>query len=83
LAALVATVVETLGHLRKVMIEKRKMLRCWMIRTLARAMSHLFCFAYPRGAFQGLDRSLQGLVFDGFSPFPGAHARDPLRGTAR
>jgi hypothetical protein len=65
------------------MIEKRKMLCCRIVRVPAPGLMHLFRFAYPGDPSRGLDQSLQGLVSARFSPFAGAHARDPLPGTAR
>lgn len=32
-------------------------------------MVHFLGFAYPGNAFEGPERTLQGLVFDGFSAF--------------
>jgi hypothetical protein len=65
------------------MIEKKKMLRCRIVRAPVPGLVHLFRFAYPGDPSGGLDQSLQGLVSDRFSPFAGAHARHPLPGTAR
>jgi hypothetical protein len=64
------------------MIEKKKMSRCWIAGGAAPGLVHLFRFAYPGDPSGGLDQSLQGLVSARFSPFAGAHARDPLPGAA-
>jgi hypothetical protein len=65
------------------MIEKKKMVHYLIARPPAAGLVDLFRFAYPHNVSEGLDRPLQGLVFDGFSPFAAAQARDPLRRTAR
>ena len=83
MAAFVAAPLAQPEGFRKVMIEKRKMLGRQVALAPASGMVHLFRFAYPRDASEDADRSLQGLVFDGFSGFAGAQEPDHLPGTAR
>jgi hypothetical protein len=51
------------------MIENKNSFNCHNFCAPMPEMVHFPGFAYPGNAFEGPERTLQGLVFDGFSAF--------------